>query len=152
MITSGPALVVTTDPAPLKFVPVREMPPMALVLRLCAVESPLPAICVMVAAVIFPALALATLVTVKSPKRFVAPTGAANVIFPAPASKVRDWPVRLSTGLLNTILAPGPLVLNVVGPAKFSGVSNTIPPLSVITEPLVFNTPEPRFVICTDPT
>lgn len=52
LTTTGPALVVVIDPPSATFVPVRLIPPTALVLRFWKLEVPLPAVWVMVAAVI----------------------------------------------------------------------------------------------------
>ena len=85
----GPPFVVVIEPPLVKLLPVRMIPEEAFVSRLpLRVDVPVPASCVMEAAVMSCTERLLTLVTVKTARRGE-PTLPAKVMSPLPAVKVR---------------------------------------------------------------
>ena len=75
-------------------------PPAALVFKLWERGIPLPEVCVMVAAVMLPAVRFPTLPMVKLPSRFVPPT-VPKVIFPVPAESVTSFAPSITPSIVD---------------------------------------------------
>lgn len=142
--TKGPLFVVTRVPVRVKLTPVRWIPPIALVFKFWKVDVPLPAVWVIVAAVILPAVKLATLAIVRSPKRTVPPAAPVNVMLPEPAVRVK--PPGPSTVLAKTILPPPAPALKALEALKTRGPLNWIRSFVVVIDPEDWEDPAPACV------
>jgi len=136
VIATGPAEVVIKLPFRLNAVPVSAIPPTRFVFKVPSVVSPVPAVCVMVDAVMFWAVITSPLSIVKAPRRVVAPTFADRVMSPAaPAfsSNVLGPLIVLANVIFVEFAEESMIVglLSVAGPAK-----EMLPPAAIV-EPRV---------------
>lgn len=122
MITTGPPFVVTISSLRMMFVPVKWIPPAPFVFKSpFKVVVPLPAVWVIVDAVMLDAVKFVALTIVKSPIRVEAPAAPVKVMFPVPAVKLSE---PGPSTVVEKMISPEPPVLSDAIPVNDTPLPN----------------------------